>query len=138
MSKKEQFNIKEVEVLLLVKLLHEYTMLDEDGEECDYTLSEKIERFDISSARMEIEEFEAGLDKMEETGILVWNEEEDTYEVTEIGRTLFKRLSLVEGLDDNGIKNILNASFSIQNFWNEHGNEIKDIMLTVLKAFILK
>ena len=47
-----------------------------------------------------------GLDKMEETGILVWNEEEDTYEVTEIGRTLFKRLSLVEGLDDNGIKNI--------------------------------
>ena len=39
---------------------------------------------------------------------------------------------------DNGIKNILNASFSIQNFWNEHGNEIKDIMLTVLKAFILK
>ena len=31
MSKKEQFNIKEVEVLLLVKLLHEYIMLDEDG-----------------------------------------------------------------------------------------------------------
>ena len=134
MSKKEQFNIKEVEVLLLVKLLDKCTLFDDDS----YTLSEKIERFDISSARMEIEEFEAGLDKMEETGILVWNEEEDTYEVTEIGRTLFKRLSLVEGLDDNGIKNILNASFSIQNFWNEHGNEIKDIMLTILKAYILK
>ncbi len=155
MSKKELFTMGDVETILLVKALNEYKMVDENEPDYEYSLGEKIERLDLSTGYMDGDVFNAGLDKMEEMGLLiwknekegykftendvvVWQDEEQGYELTETGRTLFKRLSLVEGLDDNSIKNILNMSFNVKEFLNEHGDDIKDTIIDVMKSCILK
>ena len=155
MSKKEPFTIGDVETILLVKALDEYTMFDENDPEYEYSLAEKIERLDLSTGWMDGDVFNAGLDKMEEMGLLVWKnekegyrlteedvivwqDEEEGYALTEEGRTLFKKLSLVEGLDDNSVKNILNMSFNTKEFLNKHGNDIKDIIIGVMKSCISK
>ena len=123
MSTENKFTMEEVEVLLLIKLLNEFEMYD-DTKTKEYTLTEKIERFDISSASMEAETFHEGLDKMEETGLLVWDSENYVYELTETGETLLKRLSLLDGFNDNSIKNIMNFSAYIKEFWNKHKSVI--------------
>ena len=155
MSRKELFTIGDVETILLVKALDEYTMFDENDSEYEYSLAEKIERLDLSTGWMDGDVLNAGLEKMEEMGLLiwknekegykftendvvVWQDEEQGYELTEAGRTLFKRLSLVEGLDDNSIKNILNMSFNAKEFLNKHGKDIKDIIIGVMKSCISK
>lgn len=123
MDIENKLTIEEVEVLLLVKTLNDFEMYD-DTQTKEYTLTEKIERFDISSASMQAETFHAGLDKMEEIGLLVWNRGNDAYELTETGKTLFQRLSLLDGFSDDNIKNIMNFSSYIKEFWNKHGSEI--------------
>jgi len=82
MGAENLFTLDEIKVLLLIKLLDEY----EHPDYLEDTLADKINRFDHSSADMDIEVFEAGLDKMEETGLLVWDNIEDAYELTEKGK----------------------------------------------------
>ena len=153
MSKKELFTMGDVETILLVKALNEYKMVDENEPDYEYSLGEKIERLDLSTGYMDGDVFNAGLDKMEEMGLLIWKNEKEGYditddnvivwkdakegyELTELGKKVLDRLSLVKCLNDNGIKNILNVSFSIKNFLNEHGDEIKGIIVEEIKGRI--
>lgn len=123
MGTEKKFTVEEVEVLLLVKLLNEFEMYD-DSESRECTLTEKIENFKESLSEKEDVAFQAGLDKMEETGLLVGDSENDVYGLTETGKTLFERLSLLEKFSDNSIKNIMNFQVYIKDFWNKHGKEI--------------
>ena len=83
MSRKEPFTIGDVETILLVKALDEYTMFDENDPEYEYSLAEKIERLDLSTGWMDGDVFNAGLEKMEEMGLLVWKNEKEGYRLTE-------------------------------------------------------
>lgn len=125
-----RFSVEEVEVLLLVKLLDEFEMYNDiNSEKC--TLNDKIENFKESLSVEKNEAFEVGLDKMEETGVLVWDSANYAYELTEKGKTLFQRLSLLEKLSDNSIKNIMNFSSYIKEFWNKYRSKIIEELMKV-------
>lgn len=137
MGTEKKFTVEEVEVLLLVKLLNEFEMYD-DSESRECTLAEKIENFKESLSEKEDVAFENGLDKMEETGLLVWDSENGAYGLTETGKTLFERLSLLEKFSDNSIKNIMNFQVYIKDFWDKHGNvvieELGKIEVNIIKV----
>lgn len=120
MSTENKFTMEEVEVLLLVKALDEFEMSDYPK----YTLNDKIENFKESLFVEEHEAFENGLDKMEEAGLLVWDRGNDAYELTEKGKTLFQRLSLLDRFGDKAVKNMMNFQVYIKDFWDKHGNVI--------------
>ena len=96
----------------------------DDAESRECTLTEKIENFKESLSAKEYDSFVAGLNKMKETELLAWDSENDVYELTEKGKTLFERLSLLEKLSDKRKKNIINFQVYIKDFWNKHGKEI--------------
>lgn len=121
MSTKEKLITRqEAEVMIWVKLLNDFS----DPNCPEDTLDTKIEKFDIETAKMELNDFKKGLNKLISLDILKLDEEKNVYELTGYGELVFVALTPLKNRKDKTIALVWNGIMTAGEFIDKFCGDI--------------
>lgn len=127
---KQHLTTEETAILLCVKALNDFKNPDYPED----TLDEKIKKFDSTSDNIGVENFKAGLKKLESMEVLESVELEDDkygYALTAKGKVVMNALSAIKGFSDETVQKIVNRAINVSAFVKEHGLEIIGILSNI-------
>lgn len=130
-TKEKLITRQEAEVMIWVKLLNDFS----DPNCPNDTLDTKIEKFDVETAHIELEDFKKGLSKLIFLEILRFDEEKNIYELTGYGESVFAALTLLKNKKDKTIAFIWNGIMTAGEFIDKFSSDI-NITLEVVNIKI--
>lgn len=119
-TKEKLITRQEAEALIWVKLLNDFS----DPNCPDDTLDDKIEKFDLETANIELSDFKKGLNKLISLDILKLDEEKNIYVLTGYGELVFAALTPLKNRKDKTIAHIWNGIITAGEFIDKFSSDI--------------